>query len=294
MDRGFRDVTANLSEMGFQYKMPSYKDKNSSQLTTEQANSSRLVTSCRWVIESVNGQLKKFKYFDNKWSNKSLPHLMDDFRIAGSLINCFRDPIITKINNVDIIGDNMLNNVAKLNLLSNIIEEHNLNRKSKSFMIFNTFSNLPKLSEKDLEIHIACGTYQMKIAKSYYSEHVKDDGLYRINIHKHVNIPSIEYDKFGINVTTPILIRAKIKSRFRSNKEYFVYVLFDIEKDGIDSIQYYHCQCLSGKRTVGCCGHIMTVIWYLTFARNQVKINQPSSHLDNLCIHCSNPDSDSD
>ena len=38
--------------------MPAYLTKNQKRLTTYQANKSRFVTKCRWVVEAVKARLK--------------------------------------------------------------------------------------------------------------------------------------------------------------------------------------------------------------------------------------------
>lgn len=53
VDRGFRDNVDKLKNKGFQVKMPSYIDKDDKQLTTKQANYSRMVTK-------MFGQIKVF------------------------------------------------------------------------------------------------------------------------------------------------------------------------------------------------------------------------------------------
>ena len=51
LDRGFRDAVPAMTMLGFRTAMPSFLN-GKSQLTTEEANQSRLVTASRWVIES--------------------------------------------------------------------------------------------------------------------------------------------------------------------------------------------------------------------------------------------------
>ena len=68
VDRGFRDAIQILKD---KYKintmMPNLLPKNQKQFTTEEANSSRLCTKMRWVIESVNGLLKEcFRALDSR------------------------------------------------------------------------------------------------------------------------------------------------------------------------------------------------------------------------------------
>lgn len=51
LDRGFRDALPTMKMLGFRTAMPSFLN-GKTQLTTEEANQSRLVTANRWVIES--------------------------------------------------------------------------------------------------------------------------------------------------------------------------------------------------------------------------------------------------
>jgi len=61
LDRGFRDSTAKLDQAGIVHFMPAFMDKDMKQLSCDQANLSRKVTMGRFVVETVNGRLKKFK-----------------------------------------------------------------------------------------------------------------------------------------------------------------------------------------------------------------------------------------
>ena len=61
---------------------------NQKQLTVEQANNSRFVTKVRWVVESRNGHLETFKALCDVPYN-ALSHIMIDYKIAASIINCF-------------------------------------------------------------------------------------------------------------------------------------------------------------------------------------------------------------
>ncbi|KYN28908.1 hypothetical protein ALC57_01669 [Trachymyrmex cornetzi] len=58
VDRGFRDCLKLLEDLGFIIKMLHFL-KDGSQHTSSEANESRLVTKIRWIIEAVNGLLKK-------------------------------------------------------------------------------------------------------------------------------------------------------------------------------------------------------------------------------------------
>lgn len=68
--------------------MPESVLENEFQLTTIQANRSRFVTMCRWVVQIVNGRIKRdYRLFRHVFNNRSAPHLKEDLRIACALIN---------------------------------------------------------------------------------------------------------------------------------------------------------------------------------------------------------------
>ncbi|KAJ8729095.1 hypothetical protein PYW08_000676 [Mythimna loreyi] len=94
LDRGFRDSIPVLESYGYKVFKPESVDEGETQLTTLQANKSRCVTLCRWVVEVVNGRFKRdFKLFRQNFFNRASLHLMDDFLIAAALINRFH-PLI--------------------------------------------------------------------------------------------------------------------------------------------------------------------------------------------------------
>lgn len=90
LDRGFRDVKEDLTNKGFNVQMPEFIKKKLGQLTTAQANSSRKVTACRYVVETPNGHMQTiWRLFDRTWITYDLPNAMTDYRIGASLINKF-------------------------------------------------------------------------------------------------------------------------------------------------------------------------------------------------------------
>ncbi len=70
MDKGFRDVAAEFEEMGFDIRMPGFLDKKSKQFTSEEANETRLLTKCRWVVESFHARFKSGECFPNELTNR--------------------------------------------------------------------------------------------------------------------------------------------------------------------------------------------------------------------------------
>ncbi|GBP09565.1 hypothetical protein EVAR_76566_1 [Eumeta japonica] len=185
LDRGFRDAIVSLEEHGYVAYLPPSKQRNETQLTTEAANKSRLITMCRWVVETVNGKFKNsFKIFRDRMFNNTLTKIFTDFKIAAALINCFQEPYEDSRYTDDFIAS-INRNTHKTNLLAAYVLENNLNRQRASFIRLDAnnpeVSDFPELTYEDL-IKFAIGTYHLKIALSYCSEHTKRTGVYEIEV----------------------------------------------------------------------------------------------------------------
>ena len=59
VDRCFRDVADLLEDFGIKSRMSHFLTKSQKQLSTEEANETRLVTKVRWGVESVDGRVKQ-------------------------------------------------------------------------------------------------------------------------------------------------------------------------------------------------------------------------------------------
>ena len=55
-----------------------------------QANSSRIVTKIRWVVESVNSRVKQWKYHANIVPNTQIPHIGDYIRMICAICNKYK------------------------------------------------------------------------------------------------------------------------------------------------------------------------------------------------------------
>lgn len=93
--------------------------------------------------------------------------------------------------------------------------------------------------------------------------HLSDDGQYDVYVHKHEDN----------------IIRVKIQSRHVSSKVYNLWIEYNVTE-----ITGWYCQCRSGARTVGCCAHIASVVWYLGYRRHQDAAFQgpASSHITHI------------
>jgi hypothetical protein len=111
----------------------------------------------------------------------------------------------------------------------------------------NVTPEFPKYNETELR-QLTLGVYQLRMAKSYTQEHVDANGGYDILITDEI----------------PGMVCAKIQSRHISAKQYRCWVTYS--EGGVDG---WYCKCKAGTRVVGMCGHITSVIWYLSFGRYQ-------------------------
>jgi len=97
-----------------------------------------------------------------------------------------------------------------------------------------------KLSWKDLKI-LTIGVYQFNVAEGNTKEH-HDGPHYEIFLHKEA----------------PNLIKAKCQSRFQFSVIDTVSVEYK-KQDGLSGIVGYVCDCMTGNRNLGCCGHVASV-----------------------------------
>ena len=86
LDRGFRDSLGVLKSLGIDVAMPSFLSPKQKQFDVQAANNSRFVTMLRWVVESVNARIKRFKWFNQVIPNSSVPCIQDFTAIIASLL----------------------------------------------------------------------------------------------------------------------------------------------------------------------------------------------------------------
>ena len=98
--------------------------KSGTQHCTLEANESRIVTKIRWIVESVNGIIKRWKHFKHDLLNTNIPYIQDDFRIVCALINKYRPNRCQLSNeNDEQIAAQMINLLKKENVLINLINK---------------------------------------------------------------------------------------------------------------------------------------------------------------------------
>ncbi|CAF3184663.1 unnamed protein product [Rotaria sp. Silwood2] len=130
LDRGFRDSLGILKSLGIDVAMPSFLGPKQKQFDVQQANNSRFVTMLRWVVESVNCRIKRFKWFNQVIPNSSLPSIKDFMMITAALLNCFHTPMVNPSIDNDAVITRMNSLRTKSNELQNYLIDHQLTRNS--------------------------------------------------------------------------------------------------------------------------------------------------------------------
>ncbi len=290
VDRGFRDVLNFLREV----KNLKVFCPGLGQLDTIEANASRFVTKIRWIIEQVFGRLKKkFRLFSIPAHNSTLTHDFELLLIAFALLNLFHQPILSDKRQVD-IAHIMKSKLNVPNLLKSVVQTFNLSQLKSPYLELaytrldneenNRLISFPQLTTDDL-YKISLGPYQIRNAVSYYADHSKEDIflVQKFNPNPHHRTASLDFSQFGISIQSPLLIKAYMNSRYRSGKHHHIFVLVETVKSGREAISEYFCTCESGARTVGCCSHVMTIIWFLGYGQYN-GINLPNPEICNVSV----------
>lgn len=247
--------------------MPALKGKRS-ELTVEGSNESRLITKVRWVVEAIHGiSGQKFKLLHHQLHNPLLHNAGLYCRIAWLLNNLFGNRLNSDLAKVDSIINriNTMKNVR--NILTELVESNNWNRKTTLFDTISSedLSDFPELTENELEI-LFTGTYQLLQAVCYLAEMLGEDESL-----------SFKYSKEETSI-----IKIEVKSRHINSETYKSYVQYEPNKNGIGGIEGYCSNCANGNRTVGYCFYVAAIIYYLFHARYLSKIPKPAEKLIKL------------
>lgn len=286
VDRGFRDSVKFLKDRKLEVWMPSCADKKDANqsLTIDQANHSRFVTKCRYVVETRNGHLKTiWAVFSKTWSTISLPHLMDDLRIGAALINRFTNILVADKDDEEFIATEFHRKKHEPTILAPKVYSSAFQSHVKEFTVIdeNNF-DFPKLEFMDLK-RIALGSYQIKQARSYIVKHIGDNLERKFVSYKcppdtlHSFFGQVIADK---HISDPVLTLTCMQSRFFGSKTRRVYILANPNENSANGIVSYCCDCKSGNRNVGCCAHVMTVIKFFGFSRHNRNEKPVAEYLD--------------
>lgn len=280
VDRGFRDCVTDLMNHGYLVKMPACSHQ--AQLTTMEANQSRLVTKVRYEVEKANGVMKNiWRIFSRTIESPYIPNIMVDFEIGVALVNRKLKSSADCEKQTE-MANRMLSRMNVVNELSKIINRPAFEKliKLKSYDELTDFSSVPALTIEDLK-SISFGVYQIEQARCYLSNHLYERGnsiemaqFFTEDVRQHCGDLVVDMDV--------ILLYMHLKSRFVSRKAYRVFVLIDKNGHQHESILQYCCSCKVGNRTVGCCSHVMSLLYYVTHAPHNGGVREVCKHLSDV------------
>lgn len=283
IDRGFRNIVKKLNEYGLIEKIPACIPPEQKQLTTFQANHTRLVTKCRWVIEAINGILKRsFKALQSV-PNTMLKHIITDYKIAAALINAFRPRLTSDGLDAELIAKNMLKKINTSNLMVKYLDKHNIKR---DFLEIDSTDliDFPRLELKTIINYITYGSYQISQGETYLSEHSnRNNGKLIIKL----NLTSDE-DDFKV-------IHVEFQSRHSNRTKHKIFIKYVPNSNEYDSIKGWVCSCKVGLRTVGCCSHIAGVIYYLSYLKpSNLPLPSIGKTLNNFLVNVEDTNDEAD
>jgi hypothetical protein len=134
--------------------------------------------------------------------------------------------------------------------------------------------DFPELSIEHLR-RLLFGTYQIKQSKTYVEEHLDSNGNY-----------IIELEGSGDDI-----LRCTIRSRHSNAVKYNVWIQYALIGE---PIRARYCKCKAGAWIIGCCVHVASIIWYLSFTRHNNFISSQGRHRIKQSIAESTIDSDDD
>lgn len=276
-DRGYRDVLPYFENLGIRCKMPALLPRGQRQLDTEEANDCRLITKTRWLVEARNGHIKSmFKFFNDSIPMDHASHLGDFYRIAGAIINRYKDRIQMQEADGE-LAETMLRRAREPNVVQTRVENDHLERRNGGWVRLNEnhAPNFPRLDIDYLK-EITMGIYQINLSPSYIQDKLQREGT-----------ETFEFDE---RFDEPGLMRVRLYSRFRNAAKYQLFIAFRADDDPDERaaeheplIFGYYCTCKSGARTLGSCAHVASVLWFLGHARHQPHTRYPTTVLlDNV------------
>ena len=205
VDRGYRDALPLLQNLGIQTHMPRLLEQGETQLSTEDANDTRLITKTRWIVEARNGHLKSiFKIFKDIIPYHHVMHLRQLYLICGAIINRYKDPILMEGATAE-LAENMLERARVDNPLRDraIIQ-------ARLQTIWRRLHHHELLDFPILDLNylreLTIGIYQIKLAPSYIQDTIMRDENEIVEISEHREEPG--------------LVRFRLFSRFRNQTRY--------------------------------------------------------------------------
>jgi hypothetical protein len=179
VDRGYRDAINLLGNLGLECKVPPLLlvVRGQRQYSTEEANTARLVTKTRWIVEARNGHIKLlFKFFRGQIPIHHVPHIGSYFRIACAIINRYFPPIEMQGATAE-LADSMRELAEHENVVKARVEVDRLHLQRIRDDVWINLDQIglpqfPFISLRELR-DLTGGIYQIKLAPIYIQDHLQ-------------------------------------------------------------------------------------------------------------------------
>jgi hypothetical protein len=208
-------------------------------------------------------------------SKQNVTHIIDDYKIAASLINSFWPRLVSDKDNYIEIAQEMIKNKYKKNDL-----EKYISRKTNLINLIRIDAidiiDFPRFDLEYIKAHITLGSYQIEQSYSFLYEHFKQDGTYSILVSNDI----INENEFKI-------VGAEVQSRHSQSfviRKYQVFVKYLPNNEDSSSLSWC-CSCMTGSRTVGCCTHVAMIIYYLAYGKYISDLPTPGYTLNEFLIN---------
>ncbi|KAJ8685806.1 hypothetical protein QAD02_021599 [Eretmocerus hayati] len=185
VERAYRDIEDLFVEPGLRYYRPAFFEAGGRQLSTQDANQSRIVTKMRYVVEARNGHIKfTCKFLNQMMQIQHIPHLGDFDRLAEAMINRYHPPIIMQGADAQ-LARRMLDRARQPNALQARVENENLaTRNAQRWVRLDDGQlNDSLILTEDYVRDLTVGVYQIT-----YTPAANDDAEHRME----VDAPPIE------------------------------------------------------------------------------------------------------
>lgn len=246
----------------------------------------------------MHGQLKNFKALKEINSNKMLPHVLQDYRIVAAILNCFYASSRTDIDSeIGIaIAKKMKERENNCNILERIVNRLKLY----------DLTNLEELSETtrlefdakmtidEIQKEITLGEYQIGECHGYLKKHYNTNGDIKLLV-KDIELTAHEMalalkndqnkgDSKQIDQCkskSSRIFYVEFHSRHKSATIYSTFVQYQPTDKTYKYILGWFCQCKIGSRTIGCCSHCASIIYYLAIGRYSHKC-YPINYIESI------------
>ena len=273
--------------------------KKEQPLTAIESSQARLCTKIRSMVERMFSVIKQ-NYSLDYIRNTMIGHIAIDLRNLCAFYNftfkpTFYDEPYTEDVSVRLkkkADENQTNNLQFL------FRYRLSTSKIFSRIKLNEIDDFIKLKRKYLRRKIYCGSFHYKMSKSYLIDLVKFSKAYILQPNKKIakQISDPRTKILGVTITSRYS-RGKTKKP-RSKKgavaeeiDYFtkihrVYIQYlplmflNKKERKADLMKGWICTCMNGKRLAGCCSHVATVIYFLSYARFKSNNKYPGEFLN--------------